>query len=987
MAFKLRIMRRSYLFILLLCAMVFAAADAALAAYYDEHTGDSWEDAYIIDSAEDLKDWQWDTEGKYYKLAADILIEYTDQSLYSRNDYIIYSFAGHFDGQGYTINVSFDTLDYYSRLAFFDLVSGQDSSDVVIKNLNVTGTGKHNAGIVRRLYSGTIENCSFNGTIEVFDYDAVYNHSLIYVGGIVGEVRPDSVVRNCHFSGDIQASVTGPDRGQAYAGGIAGHLYNNAIIDNCTVSSTSSVHSLGGAYSLVISAGGIVGRGEGGTIQNCNSGASITATCAGGILGYDDYYGDIQNLTPVKLINNTYPSQYPEVGNDPNATVTPTPEPAPATPDLTLVSDGDGLPDVWETDGVDVDGDGSVDVDLPAMGADPNVPDLFVEVDYMYKPGTSPTLGTSSGGNTSSTPAKEINLKPSAAAMKIVMEQFARSRPAFPNGINLHIDTGPDSIMDLKTGKKWGSLSRSNRIDYADIIDLGVNFANWEQLAESNFDKARRSVFRHCMFINRFDDEGHSGIAKDIPEQFFIVADVDNWILQNDRSTAGTFMHELGHTLGLYHGGDNIYGNKPNYLSIMNYLYQTSGLVAVSDYRTNYSDYVLPSIDITAVNEEYGIDRYSVTGGNILGAKWQLVAKKHILWDVVTDTGERGSAGSIAGAWIDFNWNSKRDTDVKIDFDINDLNSNIIPPSTNDWERLIFKAGNIGVVTSASTAATASNVKASAAASSSSNVIEELTRKEAEERGLLHNPGDCEVSSVMPDVLYTGVNNQKIKVKVRNLFDIETTANLQITSDLLSSVYSSDIEFAASADKIIELTVPSSALTAGKHALTYTLTCANEEVKSGTVEIEVAAVDPIVLKAGESETLTGTAVGAYTLSVEDASIAIIEGSTIYAVEPGKTFIILQDLDSGRTVCTVPIYVTETGKLDPEDTEETGGNDGSSDNNDETGGDNPDESGDDNNNQTSSKNSSSGCNAGFGVIAALAALSFFSIKRIKRTVRN
>lgn len=47
----------------------------------------------------------------------------------------------------------------------------------------------------------------------------------------------------------------------------------------------------------------------------------------------------------------------------------------------TLDTDGDGLPDVWEKEGLDYDGDGKIDVDLPAMGADPNVPDIFVEVD------------------------------------------------------------------------------------------------------------------------------------------------------------------------------------------------------------------------------------------------------------------------------------------------------------------------------------------------------------------------------------------------------------------------------------------------------------------------------------------------------------------------------------------------------------------------------------------------------------------------------
>jgi hypothetical protein len=34
-------------------------------------------------------------------------------------------------------------------------------------------------------------------------------------------------------------------------------------------------------------------------------------------------------------------------------------------------TDGDGLLDSWETNGLDADGDGTIDVDLPAMGADP----------------------------------------------------------------------------------------------------------------------------------------------------------------------------------------------------------------------------------------------------------------------------------------------------------------------------------------------------------------------------------------------------------------------------------------------------------------------------------------------------------------------------------------------------------------------------------------------------------------------------------------
>lgn len=41
---------------------------------------------------------------------------------------------------------------------------------------------------------------------------------------------------------------------------------------------------------------------------------------------------------------------------------------------------------------------------------------------------------------------------------------------------------------------------------------------------------------------------------------------------------AGTIMHELGHNLGLRHGGDEDNNYKPNYYSTMNYLYQLMGL-------------------------------------------------------------------------------------------------------------------------------------------------------------------------------------------------------------------------------------------------------------------------------------------------------------------------------------------------------------------------------------------------------------------------
>src|SRR5437763_5016724 len=93
--------------------------------------------------------------------------------------------------------------------------------------------------------------------------------------------------------------------------------------------------------------------------------------------------------------------------------------------------DGDGLPDAWERDGVTIDGGaGPRFIDLPAMGADPSRPDMFLQIDAMADP--------------------DHDQRPSAEAIRLVVEAFANApyeSPTGSTGIVLHVDAGPSSVL------------------------------------------------------------------------------------------------------------------------------------------------------------------------------------------------------------------------------------------------------------------------------------------------------------------------------------------------------------------------------------------------------------------------------------------------------------------------------------------------------------------------------------------------------------
>ena len=385
----------------------------------------------------------------------------------------------------------------------------------------------------------------------------------------------------------------------------------------------------------------------------------------------------------------------------------------PATPPNCTDTDGDGLCDDWETNGVWVRTSSTTEkfIDLPSMGADPKHKDIFVQADYMetaYLP-----AGDHSHQMTSNAAYQEL----------LGFDQSPVPNPDGTTGIHLHVDCGPTCIMILKTKKLWGSLSLASGMQEQTLLDtihsgVGVAF-DWTKYdaASSVFLATGRSLIFHHAIMAHMQNSGNSSSGLSRNGTTFnlgasdIIVSFGGWtsIVGTDMQQAGTLMHELGHNLGLHHGGDLDDNYKPNYLSIMNYNFQTGGVVFDNGKGTgngffDYSRALLPALDETKLDEVNGLNANPT---NFVGAKGLAIGKYGTYRFCTGDNPLKTSPKLVNYVNGNVNWDcdaSGTISTTRVAQDINadggqnvNYNGTIYAlTSFNDWPALVYTGGAVG---------------------------------------------------------------------------------------------------------------------------------------------------------------------------------------------------------------------------------------------------------------------------------------------------
>ncbi|MFX0067193.1 MAG: hypothetical protein ACFFC7_34110, partial [Candidatus Hermodarchaeota archaeon] len=248
-------------------------------------------------------------------------------------------------------------------------------------------------------------------------------------------------------------------------------------------------------------------------------------------------------------------------------------------------TDGDALPDSWEKNGIDFNKDGTTDLTLP--DADFMKKDIYIEVDYM-------------DGH-----------RPDLDALDDVVAAFQSCPSTVKNGpINIHIevdDSEPILIVHEDVIRAWDRFDKIKEDYFGTLTQKVGNNAEFTL-------QAKTYIYHYCLFVHGIETwngthwrTGAAGYGEAYGNDFIVSLGIgfDGETGSRDQQAA-TFMHELGHNLGLEHGGIDKTNYKPNYLSIMNYLFIFDG-DPLHLRPLTYSSAKLASLNEAKLDESEGV--------------------------------------------------------------------------------------------------------------------------------------------------------------------------------------------------------------------------------------------------------------------------------------------------------------------------------------------------------------------------------------------
>lgn len=252
---------------------------------------------YVIDNAAQLAGFAQLVNGgdnfadKYIKLDANIDLNNMDWTPIGTT---VARFMGHFNGNGNVV-INMRVSDYTDDAGLFGAVRDAEISSVVLRNGKVSVAGNQLAALlVGRAERVTISNCKVDGSVSspymaagilaepkgkvnISDCEAdVDCFGKDCAGGIVADggdanIPVNIVIKSCVVRGTVSSQ-------QHSVGGIAAHLQGSVKISDCVSYADLKCNDI----LYFSSIGGIVGKLDGGTVENCTVYSRIDCTPCGG---------------------------------------------------------------------------------------------------------------------------------------------------------------------------------------------------------------------------------------------------------------------------------------------------------------------------------------------------------------------------------------------------------------------------------------------------------------------------------------------------------------------------------------------------------------------------------------------------------------------------------------------------------------------------------------------------------------------------------